>query len=208
MESLKPHRVFICYHHENDQWYKEQLVQKAKREKLFIDWSVGKGDIPDDWEDERIRMFIRDNFLKDSRVTIVLVGRETRGRKHIDWEIRTSMFDGSVNRKSGIITILLPGYESRYIHVPDMMDSRFYPGRINLFGRLGLTNAHYKEIYPTMPDRIIENLTASNSLITVVNWTDLSDGKLAYLIEYCYKNANKNNYTLDGSMRKRNSPRR
>lgn len=132
METIKSHRVFICYHHENDQWYKEQLIKKAKKEGLFIDWSVGIGDIQEGWGDKKIRIFIRDNYLIDSRVTIVLVGRETRGRKHIDWEIRSSMYDGKVNRKSGIIAILLPGCESEFVHVPDENDGRFYRNRTNL----------------------------------------------------------------------------
>lgn len=207
MEELKPHRVFICYHHENDQYYKEQLVRKAEVEKLFIDWSVGDGEIPDDWSDEKIRKFIRDNYLKDSRVTIVLVGSETRGRKHIDWEIRSSMYDGKVNRKSGIIAILLPGCESKFVHVPDEADDRYYRRRINLCKEGAKSKSFYKSIYPSMPDRIVENLAARNSLITIVNWSDLSDGKLAYLIEHCFKNANRNKYVLSTLMRKKNSPR-
>lgn len=207
MEDLKPHRVFICYHHENDQYYKNLLERKAKDEGLFINWSVGNGDIPDGWSDEKIRRFIRDNYLKDSRVTIVLVGRETRGRKHIDWEIRSSMYDGKINRKSGIIAILLPECESQYVHVPDEKDGRYYRGRINLCKEESTSKSFYKSIYPSMPDRIVENLVARNSLITIVNWSDLSDGKLAYLIEHCFKNANRNKYILSTSMRKKNSPR-
>lgn len=207
MEDLKPHRAFICYHHENDQYYKNLLEQKAKDEGLFINWSVGDGDIPEDWSDKKIRKFIRDNYLKDSRVTIVLVGRETRGRKHIDWEIYSSMYDGKINRKSGIIVILLPECESQYIHVPDKKDGRYYRGRINLCKEETKSKLFYKSIYPSMPDRIVENLTVKNSLIAIVNWSDLSDGKLAYLIEHCFKNANRNKYVLSTSMRKKNSPR-
>ena len=207
MNSLASHRVFICYHHENDQCYKDALVEKAKEENLFIDWSVGPKDISSTWPDQTIRKYIRDNYLKDSRVTIVLVGRETRGRKHIDWEIRSSMYDGRVNRKSGIIAILLPECESQYIYVPDMVDCKYYRNRINLCNGNVYSRALYKRIFPTMPDRIIENLAIKNSLITIVNWSDLSNGKLQYLIEHCYRNASRNIYILSTPMRKQNSPR-
>ena len=83
-----------------------------------MDRSVDTGDIPDEWEDERIRREIRDRYLRDSTVTIVLVGRETKRRKHVDWEIHSSMYDGSVNRRSGIVVINLPGISDSGCHAP------------------------------------------------------------------------------------------
>ena len=95
------HKVFISYHHGSDQWYKEKLVEYGERYSLFVDRSVDTGDIPDEWTDQQIRREIRDKYLRDSTVTVVLVGRETKRRKHVDWEIHSSMYDGSVSRRSG-----------------------------------------------------------------------------------------------------------
>ena len=103
------HKVFISYHHANDQWYKEKLVEFGKLHSIFLDRSVDTGEIPEEWSDQQIRQVIRDNYLRDSTVTIVLVGEETRRRKHVDWEIYSSMYDGAVNKKSGIVVINLPG---------------------------------------------------------------------------------------------------
>ena len=103
------HKVFISHHHANDQCYKEKLVEFGEMHSIFLDRSVDTGDIPDEWSDQRIRQEIRDNYLRDSTVTIALVGTETRRRKHIDWEIYSSMYDGAVNKKSGIVVINLPG---------------------------------------------------------------------------------------------------
>ena len=86
-------------------------------EGIFVDRSVDTGDIPDEWSDDWIRREIRDRYLRDSTVTIVLVGTETKQRKHIDWEIYSSMYDGSVNRHSGIVVINLPGI-SDSVHAP------------------------------------------------------------------------------------------
>ena len=79
------HKVFISHHHDNDQWYKEELVRFGEQNKIFIDQSVDTGDISDGLSDEYIRELIRDKYLRDSTVTIVLVGTETRRRKHMDW---------------------------------------------------------------------------------------------------------------------------
>ena len=80
------HKVFISYHHSNDQRYKNELVEMADRHRVFIDKSVDTGDIDDSLTDARIREIIRDGYLRDSTVTIVLVGNDTRRRKHVDWE--------------------------------------------------------------------------------------------------------------------------
>ena len=42
------HRVFIIYHHDNDQRYKDELAKLAEANHLFIDESVDTGDIPAD----------------------------------------------------------------------------------------------------------------------------------------------------------------
>ena len=34
------HKVFISYHHYNDQWYKNKLVEVGKEYGIFIDRSV------------------------------------------------------------------------------------------------------------------------------------------------------------------------
>ncbi len=78
------HKVFISYHHSNDQKYKNALVRFGDQFSIFIDKSVDSGDIPDECSDEQIRRVIRDEYLTDSTVTVVLVGKETKRRKHID----------------------------------------------------------------------------------------------------------------------------
>jgi len=122
------HKVFISYHHANDQWYKEELLRINQINSIFIDGSVDTGDISDDMTDESIRQKIRDEYLRDTSVTILLVGTDTKGRKHIDWEIYSSMIDGQVNKKSGVLIINLPATncttftaahgdtEKKYIH--------------------------------------------------------------------------------------------
>ena len=89
------HKVFISYHHENDQLYKNELIKFGKDFGVFIDRSVDTDDISEELSDQAIRQKIRDEYLKESTVTVLLVGVDTKGRKHIDWEIYSSMFDGT-----------------------------------------------------------------------------------------------------------------
>lgn len=89
---MTKHKVFISYHHDNDQWAKEKLLELNSKYDIFIDRSVDTGDISDDLSDEKIRKKIRDEYLRDT-VTILLVGTETKNRKHIDWELYSSMYD-------------------------------------------------------------------------------------------------------------------
>ena len=93
------HKVFISYHHSNDLKYKEALIKFNEQHDIFIDRSVDTGDIDNNLDDNAVRQKIRDEYLRDSSVTIVLVGTETRRRKHVDWEIYSSMYDGAVNKK-------------------------------------------------------------------------------------------------------------
>lgn len=72
------HKVFISYHHANDQWAKDKLQEWAKLYKLFVDVSVNTSGIEDGLSTESIRRIIRDDYLRDSTVTIVLVGLKRR----------------------------------------------------------------------------------------------------------------------------------
>ena len=111
---MSQHKVFISYHHKNDQNYKEELLRVNREYPMFMDASVDTGDISDDLDDQTIRQEIRDSYLRDFTVTILLVGTETKRRKHIDWEIYSSMIDGEVNKKSGILIVNLPSTNCTY----------------------------------------------------------------------------------------------
>jgi len=116
MLSIPKHKVFISYHHANDEYWKNLFIEKFSESfDAFIDKSVRDGDIDDaNLTSEQIYQKIRDNYIKDSTVTIVLIGTETWKRKHIDWEIATSLWDGSINKRNGLLGIILPSYYKTY----------------------------------------------------------------------------------------------
>ena len=59
---------------------------------------------------EYVRQKIRDEYLRDSSVTVVPVGKQTWQRKHVDWEIYSSLRNTQYNPRSGLIGIILPTY--------------------------------------------------------------------------------------------------
>ena len=150
------HRVLISYHHGGDQYYKDQLSARATRWELFDDQSVNTGDISDELEDDTIRQRIRDEYLRDTTVTIVLVGQETRKRKHVDWEIYSSMIDGAKNNKSGILVINLPTVGGNFCAAHANEKASIYPeirSWTNFLSRDDCETRH-----PYAPARIVDNL--------------------------------------------------
>lgn len=201
---MSKHKVFISFHHKNDQIYKDELVKLGENNDIFIDGSVDLGEIPEDWTDQHIREYIRDSHLKDTTVTILLVGTETKNRKHVDWEIYSSMFDGNVNKKSGLIVILLPSAKSEYFTCSHNDEkSKIYPEQkswtsIN-------TRLEYERRYPYLPARIIDNLLAKNVCISVINWDKLTVENLRMMIDNAYNCRATNQYDMSRAMKRKNT---
>jgi hypothetical protein len=105
------HKTFISYHHANDQQYRD-IFEKlfANSYDIMISKSVQIGDIDTNIKTETIRQKIRDEYLRDTTVTIVLIGTQTWQRKHVDWEISSSIRQTEFNPRSGLIGIFLPTY--------------------------------------------------------------------------------------------------
>ena len=108
----KVHKVFV-----SSRYSPEDEIYKKKFEELFndktqiiISKAVQEGDIDSNLPTETVRQKIRDEYLRDSTVTVVLIGKETWQRKHIDWEISSSIRDTRLNPRSGLLGIFLPTY--------------------------------------------------------------------------------------------------
>lgn len=107
----KLHKVFISFHHARDESYKRIFEQRfGNRYGAIISGAVADGDIDGDLPTERIRQKIRDEYLRDTSVTVVLVGVETWQRKHVDWEIGSSIRQTEASPRSGLLGIILPSY--------------------------------------------------------------------------------------------------
>lgn len=197
------HKVFVSFHHDNDQKYKDSLVKWGVENNIFIDGSVDMGEIPDDWTPQQIREYIRDEHLKDTSVTILLVGIETKNRKHIDWELFSSMYDGKKNKKSGIIVINLPSVDCKYHTLCSQEEkTAVLPDVKNWITITDRTE--YERRYPYMPARIIDNLIKPGVNISVVNWSDINVKNLTILVDKAYDSRILNDYDMSMPMKMKN----
>ncbi len=207
MTMLPVHRVFISYHHANDQEYKARLLSLNTRHSVFIDKSVDTGNIDPDLPNQSIRLKIRDSYLKDSSVTILLVGTETARRKHIDWEIYSSMIDGQVNKKSGIVVVQLPSTNPQHFTAAhgDVEKQQVYP-EVSNWCSID-SRSEYDRRYPYLPARIIDQLIAKEAKVSVTQWTRLGNNleNLALLIACAYRDRDSCRYDLSRPMKKRDS---
>ncbi|NOK08963.1 TIR domain-containing protein [Corallococcus exercitus] len=108
---MNRHKVFVSFHHANDQIWKDRF------EAIFHDYaevivtrSVQDGDIDPNIHPETARRMIRDEYLRDATVTVVLVGHETWKRRFVDWEISSTLRDTEFNPRGGLLGILLPTF--------------------------------------------------------------------------------------------------
>lgn len=198
----KPKRkVFISYHHRNDQAYKQALLDFNETHEIFINASVDIGEIDDSLTSQAIRQKIRDEYLANSTVTILLVGTETKYRKHIDWELYSSMIDGSVNKRSGILVINLPSTNCTTFTAVHPGEKELVHPECTSWTSVN-TRTEYERRYPYMPDRIIDNLLEPRAIISVLPWDKLTAERLAFLIEATFQAKEKCEYDMSREMRR------
>ena len=100
------HKVFISFH-EKDIEYKERFVRMMGTR--IVNKSVDTGNIADTGlKTVTVRQKIRDEYIRDATVTIVLIGPRTWQRKHVDWEIGSSIRKTKKNPRCGLLGIILP----------------------------------------------------------------------------------------------------
>ena len=108
MPDVPRHKVFISFH-EQDIERKEEFVRRMG--KRIVDRSVDTGNIDDTGlKTATVRQKIRDEYVRDSTVTIVLIGPRTWQRKHVDWEIGSSLRSTRKNSRCGLLGLLLPNH--------------------------------------------------------------------------------------------------
>lgn len=133
------HKVFISFYHYDDQIYRDEFEKLFGH--LFINKSVEDGDIDTDISDEYIKRLIREEYISDASVVIVLCGSNTWKRKHIDWEIYAGL-DKKANGYSGLLGIHLPTH-------PDYQNDKYKSENI--------------------PPRLADNL--NTKFASIIDWT-------------------------------------
>ncbi|SEL70063.1 TIR domain-containing protein [Parapedobacter koreensis] len=140
-EELPKRKTFISYYHDDDQWYKEAF--KNLFEDLITHKSVEDGDIDSDNTDGYIKQLIQKDYLTDVTVLIVLLGPNTKHRKHVDWEISGALNLKVGDRYAGLLGLKLPSHPN------------FGSGQHN---------------YNNLPSRLSDNLKTEYAVIR--DWTE------------------------------------
>jgi hypothetical protein len=102
------HKCFISYR-ATDVNYVTQFVEKF--DEVFIPKVIGVSDADpfvNSTDTDYIMDQIREKYLADSTVTIVLVGKCTWSRKYVDWEVSSTLRNDQNNLRSGLLAIELP----------------------------------------------------------------------------------------------------
>ncbi|MGB3179833.1 MAG: TIR domain-containing protein [Cyclobacteriaceae bacterium] len=153
------HKIFISFHHNNENDKDGGLYRNAF-ESLIGDEITGietnaihEGDINPDLPEAEIKDRICNNFIKDTHVTVVLIGPATFCRKYIDWEISASLRTRPDGYPSGLLGIILPEH-------PEYLKEKVDPA--------------------TIPARLTDNLTTG--FATLCHWT-LSVHRMVRLIQ-------------------------
>ncbi|WP_315334961.1 TIR domain-containing protein [Propionibacterium acidifaciens] len=105
------HKCFISYHHDDEIEVERFIRQFDNNQDVLITRGIGAGmagDVINSNNDDYIMRRIRELYLKDTTVTIVLVGRYTWTRKFVDWEVAASLRNTPNVNRSGLMAITLP----------------------------------------------------------------------------------------------------
>ena len=98
MARRRRHNVFVSYYHDQEERDKERFVRMMGDN--IIDRSVNIGDIlgPNPPTEATLQR-IREEFIAQVSVTVVLIGRCSWQRKYVDWEIGASLRDTPETRR-------------------------------------------------------------------------------------------------------------
>jgi hypothetical protein len=135
------HKVFISYFHRDDECCRNEFERRYGH--LFISKSVQPGDIASDLSSDYIKRLIREGYITYSSVVVVLIGPNTRLRKHVDWEISAGL-SKKVRGYSGLVGFLLPSFplqtnpltgrfEYRFSDLPDRLADNVRSGYAQVY---------------------------------------------------------------------------
>ncbi len=161
MAGTNRHKVFVSFH-SKDLDYKEKFVDMLGDR--IVDKSVRDGDIDKTEKVAEIRRQIRDDFIADATVTVVLIGSCTWKRKYVDWEIGASLTRTKKNSRCGLLGIHLPSH-------PDYGVKKYSSRRI--------------------PPRLANNLGDENHFASIYDWTD-NVAELSEWIDLAFRRRDKN----------------
>ena len=150
-------KVFISFHHDDQKEIEKFIEEFDEKKDIFISRALGmSSDIIDSNDTDYVMRRIRELYLKDTTVTLVMIGKCTWARRYIDWEIQASLRHGEKTIPNGLMGIRLPSYNKNR-----------YPNRLNLNLKQSLPTPNCLPLIITSrsePLKRCSNLSASSPL--------------------------------------------
>lgn len=147
LEKLTRRKCFISYHHADELEVQAFIERFDHQHNRFIARGIGAsmpGDITSSNDSGYIMGRIRQEYLKDSTVTLLMLGNCTWARKYCDWELKTTLRSGDVYTPNGLLGIELQSFScSQY---PQRLNDNLLP--LNR-GAIGFADCYARVInYP------------------------------------------------------------
>lgn len=106
-------KCFISYHHA-DQTHVDKFIRDFDHSHdIFIARGLGNempGDVIQSTDTEYVMRRIRELYLSDSTVTLLMIGPCTWARRYVDWELQASLRSGEKATPNGLLGVKLPNY--------------------------------------------------------------------------------------------------
>lgn len=129
-------KVFIS-HYKGDRADVDAFIDYfANQQKVFLPYALGANDNDDfinSTNTDYVMTQIRTRYLQDTTVTIVLVGHCTHSRRYVDWEIKSSLRQGTYT-PNGLLGIILPS-RGNSAHLPPRLERNWTSDQTNCYAR-------------------------------------------------------------------------
>ncbi|MBN8865952.1 MAG: TIR domain-containing protein [Solirubrobacterales bacterium] len=115
LSQATKHRCFISYHHADEVEVERFINTFDHGHDVFVSRGIGAsmpGDVIESTNADYIKRRIREQYLNNTSVTIVLVGACTWSRRFVDWEIAASLRKTATSAPNGLMAITLPSVAS------------------------------------------------------------------------------------------------
>jgi hypothetical protein len=152
-QQLFRRKVFISYHRADSDEVNRFLEGFSRAFGAFLARGIGAGmpgDIINSTNTDYVMTRIRQLYLGDSTVTLVMIGKCTWSRKFVDWELQSSLRSGLTVRPNGLLGVKLQSFSSGQ-----------YPDRLNTNllspaeSRMAAKDCYARVIeWPTSPENL------------------------------------------------------
>jgi hypothetical protein len=130
-------RVFVSHYRGDKNEVDEFIDIFANRLNIFTPYVLGANnndEFINSNNPEYVMRRIRELYLKDSTVTIVLTGSCTHSRRYVDWEIKSSLRQSDNYIPNGLMGIILKS-KGGNAYLPPRLEANWESGHSNCYAR-------------------------------------------------------------------------